>query len=327
MSNVTSALAAAMRGKSALSFVAGVVSLAIVAAAAVTLFKLLHEIDFAAVVAAAERQSPDRLLAAALCVVAGYAMLACYDVFALHLVGRKAIPCRVAAFASFTSYTIGHNLGGTVFTSGLIRYRIYSAWGLNAVDIARIAFVTSLTYCLGNALVLGYGAAQAPAAASAIDHLPATINRAAGVAALAALAGYVLWLSFGPRVVGRADWQVRFPGPRLALIQIGIGSLDLTFVSLAMYVLLPARPVIDVVDLMVIFVTAMLVGVVSYVPGSLGVMEAAVFVGLPQFRREELLASLLTFRVIYFVIPLCLAAFLLCLREFYRIVSGLGRAC
>ncbi len=326
MSKLTSGLAEAIRRKPAWSWLAGAVSVCIVAAAAVTLLRLFREIKIGEVAAALKGQSLLGLFAAALFVVAGYLMLTCYDVFALQAIGRKTVPYRVAALASFASYTIGHNFGGTVFTSGLIRYRIYSAWGLNVIDIARIAFITGLTYCLGNAFILGWGMARAPDAAGALDHLPAFVNRLAGLAALVALAGYLLWLSLRPRVIGRANWQVSFPGPRSALVQIGIGSLDLVCVALAMYALLPAKPAIDFLDLCVIFVIATLVGVVSYVPGSLGVMEAAMFIGLPQFRREDLLASLLTFRIMYFVIPLCLAAFLLGLREFRNIVAGIGRA-
>ena len=102
-----------------------------------------------------------------------------YDYFALRTIGRHDIPYRTAAFASFTSYTIGHNLGATVFTGGLVRLRIYSAWGLGIVDVAKIAFVTGLTFWLGNVVVLGIALAYAPDAAAAVTQLPAWINRVA----------------------------------------------------------------------------------------------------------------------------------------------------
>jgi glycosyltransferase 2 family protein len=325
MSSVRGGIAQAIRRKFRWSWVAAAISLAIVAAAATTLFRLFREITLGEVAAALKTQSFHGLFAAACFVVAGYVMLACYDVFALRAIGRKTVPYRVAAFASFTSYTVGHSFGATVFTSGVIRYRIYAAWGLSVFEIARIAFITGLTYCLGNAFVLGGGILYAPDAASAFDHLPAAMNRLLGLAGLAALVGYLLWLLPRPRIVGRSNWQIVLPGPRSTLVQIAIGSLDLTFVALAMYALLPAKPAIDVLDLIVIFVLAMLIGVISYVPGSLGVMEAAVFVGLPQFRREDLLASLLTFRIMYFVIPLLLAALLLGLRELRSVVADFGR--
>ena len=324
MSNVTSAIAQAIRRRFGLSWIAVAISLVIVAIAAVTLFRVFHQIELGRVVAALKAQSLRGLVVSCGFVAAGYFALTCYDVFALQAIGRTNVPYRVAALASFTSYTIGHNLGAAIFTSGFIRYRMYSAWGLSVSEIARIAFITGLTYWLANAFVLGCGIALAPGAASAIDHLPASVNRLIGLAALMAISGYMLWLLPRPRTIGRSPWRIVLPDPPSTLVQIGIGSLDLIFVSLAMYALLPDQPAIDFFDLIVIFVTAMLIGVVSYVPGSLGVMEAAMFIGLPQFCREDLLASLVTFRVLYFVIPLLLAVLLLGLREVRSVAAGMG---
>ncbi len=325
-STVRSAIAHAISRKSGLSWIAAAISLAIVSVAAVTLWRVLHEIEFGGVLAALKAQSPRALLMAIAFVLAGYLTLTCYDVFALRAIGRRNVPYRVAALASFTSYTIGHNIGAAIFTSGLIRYRIYSTWGLSVREIARIAFITGLTYWLGNAFVLGCGIALAPGAASAVNHLPPTVNRLIGLAALMALNGYMLWLLPRPRSIGRSHWRIALPNPPATLVQIGIGALDLTLVTLALYVLLPAQPAIDFFDLLVIFVTAMLIGVVSYVPGSLGVLEAAMFIGLPQFPTEGLLASLLTFRVLYFLIPLMLGTLLLGLREMRSAAAGIGRA-
>lgn len=322
MSIVTSAIARAIRRKVGLSGIAAAISLMIVAVAAVTLFRVFHQIELGRVAAALKAQSLCGLIVSCGFVAAGYFALICYDVFALREIGRADVPYPVAALASFTSYTIGHNFGAAIFTSGFIRYRIYSAWGLSVSEIARIAFITGLTYWLANAFVLGGGIALAPDVASAIDRLPASINRLIGLAALVAVGGYMLWLLPGARSIGRSPWRIILPDPPSTLLQIGIGSFDLVFVSLAMYALLPARPAIDFADLMVIFVMAMLIGVVSYVPGSLGVVEAAMFIGLPQFRREELLASLVTFRALYFVVPLLLAVLLLGLREVRNVAAG-----
>lgn len=325
MSNVRSAIAHAIRRKLGLSWVAVAISLAIVAIAAVTLVRVFREIEFDGLIAALKAQSARGIFMSIGFVVAGYFALTCYDVFALRAIGRSNVPYRVAALASFTSYTIGHNFGAAIFTSGIIRYRIYSAWGLSVSEIARIALITGLTYWLGNAFVLGCGIALAPGAASAINHLPAPVNRLIGLVALMALNGYMLWLLPRPRSIGRSHWRIALPDPASTLVQIGIGSLDLVLVALAMYAVLPAQPAVDFFDLIVIFVTAMLIGVVSYVPGSLGVMEAAMFIGLPQFRREDLLAALLTFRVLYFLVPLLLGLLLLGLREARSAVAGVGR--
>ncbi len=322
---MTSAIGQVIRRKLGLSSVAAAISLAIVTIAGVTLYHVFREIEFGKVIAALKAQSLGGLLLSGAFVVAGYLALTCYDVFALRAIDRKDVPYRAAALASFTSYTIGHNFGATIFTAGVIRYRIYSTWRLSVTEIARIAFITGLTYWLGNAFVLGFGIALAPGAASPIDHLPVLVNRLIGVTAVVALNGYMFWLLPRPRSIGRSNWRISLPDLPSTLVQIGIGSLDLTLVALAMYALLPAEPAISFFELLVIFVTAMLIGVLSYVPGSLGVIEAAMFIGLPQFPKESLLASLVTFRVLYFILPLLLAVLLLGVRELRSIAAGIGR--
>src|SRR5947209_19824314 len=124
---------------------------------------------------------------AALFVAAGYFTLTFYDLFALRTIRRGDIPYRVAALAGFTSYSIGHNVGASVFTGGAVRYRIYSYWGLNAVEVAKICFVAGLTFWLGNITVLGFGFSYHPQAASDIDQLPLWANRTFGIAALVIL--------------------------------------------------------------------------------------------------------------------------------------------
>ena len=94
-----------------------------------------------------------------------------------------------------------------------------------------------------------------------------------------------------------------------------IGAADLIFVALAMYSLLPRAPAVELTTVTVIFLLAILLGTVSHTPGSLGVLEAVMLIGLQQFPEEELLAALLTFRVLYFLFPLALATLILALRE------------
>jgi glycosyltransferase 2 family protein len=275
----------------------------------------LRDIDVDKVVAALRAQSGQKIRTAGVFVVAGYITLTFYDYFALRTIGQHKVPFQVAALASFTSYTIGHSLGAATLTGGLVRYRIYSVWGLSAVDVAKIAVVTGMTFWLGNAFVLGSAIFYAPEAAGVVDRLPAWINRIIGLSGLIAVACYLIWLLPQRRTLGWSEWRIVLPNPPFTLLQIAIGATDLTLVTLAMYSLLPVEPPVDFVSVLVIFVTATLLGTVSHAPGSLGVIEAAVLIGLPQFEKEELLAALLTFRVLYFVIPLCLAALVFGLRE------------
>ena len=298
------------------------ISLLIFAVAGFTLYDLLRGVDFGKVATAIEGQSKQKLAIAGVFVVAGYFTLTFYAVFALRLLGWSKVPYPIAALASFASWTIGHNLGAAALTGGLIRLRVYSVWGLTVVDVAKIALVTGMTFMLGNAVLLGGATAYAPQAAGVVDHLPPWINRAIGVSALLALACYLFWLAPRRRVVGRSPWRFVLPDLRLTLLQIAIGSLDLLVVSLAMYALLPQSPALGFVSVLVIFLTATLLGTASHAPGGLGVIEATMLLGLPQFHKEELLAALLTFRTLYFVLPLFLAAFSLGLREMWMLAQG-----
>ncbi len=307
------------------STISAAISLLILAAAAFVLYELLRDADFGKVAAALKAQPIQKIAATGAFVVAGYVTLTFYDLFALHTIGRHKVPYAVAALASFASSTIGHSLGAAVLTGGLIRFRIYSVWGLTVVDIAKIAFVTGMTFWLGNAFLLGGATAYAPEAASAVDHLPLWINRAIGLAGLAAIACYLLWLTPRRRAVGRSGWRIVLPSLRFTLVQIGIGALDLSLVTMAMYILLPPTPAVGFVTVLVIFLTATLLGTVSHAPGGLGVIEATVFVGLAQFQREELLAALLTFRARYFVLPLTLATLSLGLRELRMLARPYSR--
>jgi glycosyltransferase 2 family protein len=321
MPDVTSLIARSVEGsaqeRSAWNWIGFAISLLIVAAAAVVLFHILREIDLRRVFDAMASTSPRSILTAACFVAVGYVTLTFYDFFSLRTIGCRHVPYRVAALASFTSYSIGHNLGATVFTAGAVRWRIYSAWNLSLTDVAKMAFVTGLTFWLGNVVVLASGMIVAPEAVSAVDQLPPALNQAIGAAGLAVVALYLIWLLRRQRVIGRGTWAVVLPNAPLTLVQIGIGVLDLAAGGGAMLVLLPNAPEVDFVIVFVVFAAAMLLGFLSHAPGSLGVFEASMLLALPQFAKEELLAALLIFRCLYFVLPFILALGLLAGRELW----------
>ena len=290
-------------------------SLTIVVVAVVVLYRILRDIDLDALLDAIEATNWRTLGIAGFFVAAGYLTLTLYDLFALRTIGRSEVPYRVAALAGFTSYAVGHNVGASVFSGGAVRYRIYSAWGLSVIEVTKICFVAGLTFWLGNATVLGLGVLDAPQAARAIDQLPLWLNRVIALALLALLGAYVAWVWVKPRVVGRDGWQVALPGGPLTLVQIAIGILDLSCCALAMYMLVPDEPNLGFVTVAVIFVAATLLGFASHAPGGLGVFDAAMMVALWQFDKEDLLAGLLLFRCLYYIIPFILSLVILGTRE------------
>jgi glycosyltransferase 2 family protein len=294
-------------------------SLLIISFAITTLVRTLKGVDAGVILTALTDIPPGHIALAALCVVGAFCTLTFYDFFALRTIGIKNVPYRIAALSSFTSYSIGHNIGATVFTGGAIRFRIYSDYGLNAIDVAKICFLSGLTFWLGNTFVLGIGMAWHPSAASAMDQLPAAINRLIAFAGILAIVSYLGWLTLGEnrRELGQNGWKVVLPSARLTLVQILIGVVDLGFCAMAMYMLVPAQPQIDFMSLAVVFILATLLGFASHAPCSIGVFDAAMLVALPQFGREQLLATLVVFRVLYFVIPFGIAISIMGTRELW----------
>src|SRR6201998_4036466 len=162
-------------------------SIFIIAFAITTLVRTLKGVDGGVILTALTELPPHHIVLAALCVVGAFCTLTFYDFFALRTIGMKHVPYRIAALSSFTSYSIGHNIGATVFTGGPIRFRIYSDYGLNAIDVAKICFLSGLTFWLGNTLVLSIGAAWHPLAASRMDQVPEAINRMFGIGGVGAI--------------------------------------------------------------------------------------------------------------------------------------------
>ena len=152
------------------------------------------------------------------------------------------------------------------------------------------------------------------------------IEQIIGGAMLAVLLSYVMWVWSAPREIGQGEWKVRLPSGPSTLLQICIGILDLGFCALAMYMLLPGEPRIDFVTIAVVFVSATLLGFASHAPGGLGVFDAAMLVALWQFDKESVLAGLLLFRLLYYIVPFALALIILGTRELWLNFKGARRS-
>jgi uncharacterized membrane protein YbhN (UPF0104 family) len=301
-------------------------SLAIIAIAAMVLYHMLHDLNISKVIDAVEKNHG--VAPAALFVAAGYFTLTFYDLFALRTIGHGEIPYRIAALAGFTSYAVGHNLGASAFTAAVVRYRIYSAYGLTAIEVAKLCFIAGLTFWLGNATVLGLGIALVPQAASAIDLMPPLANRMLAAGILGVLATYIVWVWRKPRMIGRQNWLVTLPDGPMTLLQIGIGIVDLGCCAAAMYMLVPADPYIGFITLAVVFVSSTLLGFASHSPGGLGVFDAAMLGALLwhfNFDKTDVVAGLLLFRVLYYVVPFALSIAILGGREIWLSVDAARR--
>jgi uncharacterized membrane protein YbhN (UPF0104 family) len=282
------------------------VSIAIAAIAIFALTHTLKSIDFKEVFEVIRRTNTSLIALAAVLVITSYASLTFYDLLALRTIGRTDVSYRIAALASFTSYPIAHGIGAVSLISPVIRYRVYSYYGLGAFEVANICFLTGLTFWLGNLTALGIGLFFAPDAISLVDFLPPKINQGLAVALLLGVVGFLSWCWF-PRNIGTKRWPVRLPSGPLVLLQIVIGMFDLGAAALAMYVLIPAGPNIGIFPIMAVFIAATLLGFASHTPAGIGVFDATFLIGLGNDDKEPLVAALLMFRLMYHFLPFIFA--------------------
>jgi phosphatidylglycerol lysyltransferase len=246
------------------------------------------------------------LALAALLTGVNYAVLTGYDLLAFAYVGRRLPWTRVVA-ASFIAYAIANNVGFAMLSGASVRYRFYTRWGVSAEELSRIVFSYVVTFWLGLLLVGGLSLA--------LGRLPNELGFAAprlvaavGWVLVVCSVGYVVAaiLELGP--IHLPFLRLPLPTPSLALMQLAISVLDWTLAALVLYVLLPPGSV-PLLALIAAFLAAQLLGLTSHVPGGVGVFEGVVVLLLKPFiGSSSLVPALLAYRVVYYLIPLSVAA-------------------
>jgi phosphatidylglycerol lysyltransferase len=302
-------------------------SLALAAALATVAFLALHqltrEIRYSELRAAFAALRPWQIAAALALTGLSYLTLTIYDVLALRLLGRP-LRWRTAALASFTSYALSHNLGLSLITGGSARLRVYGAAGVSPADVARIIVIASLSFWAGLVTISAFALLAHPGPLDLGGLIvPAAAQRVAGAAVIAAAAAGLL-LVRRRRTLRLWGWELPLPGPGQALAQIGAAMADLAAASAALFVLAPHAGLQLYPLFLLGFALACIVSTISHVPGGLGVFEAVLASILPG-PAPALLACLIAYRIIYYLLPLALAAILLVIHEGRRSKGPLMR--
>jgi phosphatidylglycerol lysyltransferase len=283
-----------------------------------------HDLTFDA------RQLPSsRLLLAVVLTWINYAVLTGYDFLAFAYIDRRP-PRTHVALASFLSYAISNNVGFAMLSGASVRYRFYTRWGLNGEELSRIVFSYSVTFWLGLLALGGLSLAVSPI--PTFEGSGARVTSIAGWLLTASAAAYVAAAAMGrgPLSVGR----FRFPLPTfsVALTQLVLSSADWALAGAVLYVLLPAGAV-PFLTFLGAFLTAILLGMASHVPGGLGVFEGLLVVLLkPYLSSADLLPPLLVYRAVYYLLPFMVALVGLVIDELRqrrvqaaRVTAALGR--
>jgi len=280
---------------------------------------LATELDYAAIAAAVRTTSGRDLGAALLATGLSYLALSGYDWSALRVAGVR-LPWRNVLQTAFVAYALGNSMGVGVLTGGAVRMRMYGAAGLAAGVISQVIAFDALAFGWGITVTGAVGLLAGAQDIAATLHLRLSLLQTAAGMVLLASAALCVWLGPGRRVTVRGR-EIALPGACIALRQLGVSALDITAAAAALWCLLPGG--VDFPAFVGAYAVATAFGVLSHIPGGIGVFEALMLVGLHrQIPGETLAGALVLYRGVYYVAPLMLALALLACSELRRGVAA-----
>jgi glycosyltransferase 2 family protein len=284
----------------------GVIALASVGAALWILFRVAHSMTMAQLGAAVRATPLTGMGACLLATAASFAALGYYDRFATRVVAPGRVTPRHAVFTGMVSHAVSNTLGFHVLTGGALRYRLYREAGLGAIDVTRVTALVGV--CVG----LGAMAALAIALLFSAPVFPWA--HAFAVTCLAVLPLIVAGFPFLVRWARLRDLALPRVRGRALAVPLLVGLVEAGAAIFAFYVLLPAGLSQGFSTVAAVVLAATLLGVLSHAPGGVGVFEAAVLAAFPVGQHAAVLAALLVYRILYNLMPFCLAAITLSVR-------------
>jgi phosphatidylglycerol lysyltransferase len=253
---------------------------------------------------------PYLVLAIALTML-NYILFTGYDTLAVHHL-RQTLPYRRTALVAIVSYAISNSVGFALLSGSAIRYRFYSAWGFSAAKIAQIIAFCNLSFWLGLFAVGGIVFALQPIATPELLHIPFESVRPVGYIFLGIIAAYLLWSGLSQKALKIKNWVFPHLPVKLSLIQIALTSLDWMLAAAVLYVLFPVPKHLSYFSFFGIYLLGQLAGIISNVPGGLGVFETVLVLLLaPVISTNQLLGVLLAYRGIYYFLPLGISMLML----------------
>ena len=279
--------------------------LALFVAALFWLHHVLEQYQWQDILAHVHTIPAPRLTAAVLLACGSYGFLTLYDALGLRY-AKATVPYYRLAFISFMGFAIGHNVGLNTLSGGAIRYRAYTALGLSAKQIGTVIAFGTLTFALGAAVLLGVSLLLQAQLSATVLHVPAAIVNLAGVVLLGAVTAYLVLACKRHEPLRWRKFVVPVPSLRFGLAQVAVAGTDLLCLAGVLYVLLPPHAATGFIAFAGIFLIAIAAGIISNVPGGLGVFEI-VLISLLPVPKGALLGALVAYRVIYYFIPFGIA--------------------
>ncbi len=276
----------------------------------------LKEYRFHDIMAHLKELSRNRILLALLFTALGYLTLIGYDFFALRYINHP-LPYRKIAITGFIGYAFSNNVGVSMLTA--VRYRLYSVWGLSSVEIMKVVAYCGMAFWLGLFTIGGVIFLLEPFEIPELFHFRFKSLHHLGIIFLVFMAVYLSFSILRKKPIKILKWEFHIPSVRFSLSSIVIACMDLLLNGSVLFVLLPHSENLSFNKLIGIFVLSQVAGLVSQVPGGFGVMDTAIVLLLtPILPVPSVLGSLLAFRAIYYLLPMCLASVLLGIHEFLQ---------
>jgi uncharacterized membrane protein YbhN (UPF0104 family) len=300
------------------SLLLAAITLAVFVTAVWVLRHSLAKLRLSDVLASMQAEPWTRVAACVFFSVCSYSMLTLYDYLALRGV-RHPLPWRQAAPTSFIAFAIGHSAGLSWLSGGSVRYRCYSKDGLNTLEIAGVVGLISVTFALGIGTLLGLSLLLESHQAAHILHLSHGWEaRLLGAAVFIVILGYLLLTQRVKKPLRIRDRELHLPPFNISVGQIAVASIDLCFAAASLYVLLPDNIPLHFFSFVGLYVLAIQSGVISNVPGGVGVFESVLIQLLPGGVTAALVSAVLLYRFIYYFIPLVFGIGLFAGREAMR---------
>lgn len=250
-------------------------------------------------------------LMSGLCTLVAYAALAGYDRIALQHLKRK-VGWLFITLTSFTTYALSHNVGASVFSGAVVRYRAYTSKGLSAAEVGILVALCSFTFLIGTIMLIGFILVYEPEITERfVDVLPVEASRTTGILLLAIVALYIIGSLMKLRPLKIGSFTLFYPVPKLVVQQLVIGPIELIGAAGIIYFALPEAGNPGFMVILGIFLISFSAALISHAPGGLGVLELVFVMGLPDMNPADVIAALLVFRLFYLIIPFVIGLFII----------------
>ncbi|MFC0804322.1 YbhN family protein [Ensifer sp. P24N7] len=250
-----------------------------------------------------------------------YAALAAYDRLALDHLGHR-ISLWFITLCSFTTYALSHNLGASVFSGAVVRYRAYRSKGLTPGEVGVLVAFCSFTFTLGTLMLSAIVLLLRPNIIERFsEFLPIEMSLTTGGLILALIALYVLGSLVGMRPLRTRWFQLHYPRPYIVLRQLIIAPVELLGAAGIIYFALPEAGNPGYVVILGIFLASFSAALLSHAPGGIGVLEFVFIAALPEMDPADVLAALAIFRLLYLLVPFVLALVVILVFEHSRFLA------